>query len=151
MAVSRNQKIGELARIAYLALLHAESELGEETNTLDGDKLAGNLRDIRLAILGMFSDTENKVNLDKAIYLIGNDGSLGEPSRLGRQQGAGRKALGRCGRRLRQVPPPETEFGGLGAARPLPEGERKHRRGGSGLPQGHGARSGKSGHEFRLL
>ncbi len=76
MAVSSNQKIGELARIAYLALLHAESELGEETNTLDGDKLGEKLRDIRLSILRMFSDTENKVNLDKAIYLIGNDGSL---------------------------------------------------------------------------
>ena len=34
MAVSSNQKVGELAMIAYLALLHAESELGEETNTL---------------------------------------------------------------------------------------------------------------------
>jgi hypothetical protein len=33
MAVSSNQKVGELARIAYLALLHAEGELGEETNT----------------------------------------------------------------------------------------------------------------------
>ena len=76
MAVSSNQKVGELARIAYLALLHAETELGEETNTFDGDKLAEKLRGIRLAILGMFSDTENKVNLDKAIYLIGNEGSL---------------------------------------------------------------------------
>jgi hypothetical protein len=76
MAVSSNQKVAELARIAYLALLHAESELGEETNTFDGDKWADKLRSIRLAILGMFSDTENKVNLDKAIYLIGNDGSL---------------------------------------------------------------------------
>ena len=76
MAVSSNQKVGELARIAYLALLHAESELGEETNTFDGDKWADKLRGIRLAILGMFSDTNNKVNLDKAIYLIGNDGSL---------------------------------------------------------------------------
>jgi hypothetical protein len=36
MAVSSNQKVGELARIAYLALLHAESELGEETNAFDG-------------------------------------------------------------------------------------------------------------------
>ena len=34
MAVSSNQKIGELARIAYLALLHAEGELGDKTNTL---------------------------------------------------------------------------------------------------------------------
>ncbi len=76
MAVSSNQKVGELARIAYLALLHAESELGEETNTFDGDKWADKLRWIRSAILGMFSDTENKVDLDKAIYLIGNDGSL---------------------------------------------------------------------------
>ena len=76
MAVSSNQKVGELARIAYLALLHAETELGEETNTFDGDKWAEKLREIRLAILGMFSDTENKVNLDKAIYLIGNEGSL---------------------------------------------------------------------------
>jgi hypothetical protein len=39
MAVSSNQKIGELARIAYLALLHAEGELGEEGNTLDGDQI----------------------------------------------------------------------------------------------------------------
>ena len=31
MAVSSNQKVGELARIAYLALLHAEGELGDET------------------------------------------------------------------------------------------------------------------------
>jgi len=76
MAVSSNQKVGELARIAYLALLHAESELGEEINTFDGDKWADKLRGIRSAILGMFSDTENKVNLDKAIYLIGNEGSL---------------------------------------------------------------------------
>ena len=76
MAVSSNQKVGELARIAYLALLHAETELGEETNTFDGDKLAEKLRGIRSAILGMFSDTENKVNMDKAIYLIGNEGSL---------------------------------------------------------------------------
>ncbi len=76
MAVSSNQKVGELARIAYLALLHAESELGEETNTFDGDKWAGKLRGIRLSILGMFSDTDNRVNLDKAIYLIGNEGSL---------------------------------------------------------------------------
>ena len=76
MAVSSNQKVGELARIAYLALLHAESELGEETNTFDGDKWADKLRGIRSAILGMFSDTENKVDLDKAIYLVGNDGSL---------------------------------------------------------------------------
>ena len=76
MAVSSNQKVGELARIAYLALLHAESELGEETNTFDEDKWADRLRGIRLTILGMFSDTENKVNLDKAIYLIGNGGSL---------------------------------------------------------------------------
>ena len=76
MTVSSNQKVGELARIAYLALLHAESELGEETNTFDGDKWADKLRGIRLAILGMFSDTDTKVDLDKAIYLIGNEGSL---------------------------------------------------------------------------
>ena len=76
MAVSSNQKVGELARIAYLALLHAESELGEETNTFDEDQWADRLRSIRLAILGMFRDTENKVNQDKAIYLIGNEGSL---------------------------------------------------------------------------
>ena len=76
MAVSSNQKVAELSRIAYLALLHAESELGEETNTFDGDKWAERLRGIRLEILGMFGDTENKVNLDKAIYLIGNEGSL---------------------------------------------------------------------------
>ena len=76
MAVSSNQKIGELARIAYLALLHAESELGEETNTLEGDKFSDKLREIRLEILGMFGDTESKVHLDKAIYLIENDGSL---------------------------------------------------------------------------
>jgi hypothetical protein len=76
MAVSSNQKVAELARLAYLALLHAETELGEEKNTFDGDKWAKDLRGIRLAILGMFGDTENKVNLDKAIYLIGNEGSL---------------------------------------------------------------------------
>ena len=76
MAVSSNQKVGELARIAYLALLHADGELGEETNTFDGDEWADKLRGIRLAILGMFSDTDDKVNLDKAIYVIGNEGSL---------------------------------------------------------------------------
>ena len=76
MAISSNQKIGELARIAYLALLHAEVELGEETNTFDGEKWSEKLRGIRSAILGMFSDTDNKVDLDKAIYLIGNEGSL---------------------------------------------------------------------------
>jgi hypothetical protein len=76
MAVSSNQKVGELARIAYLALLHAETELGEEENTFDGDKWAEKLRSIRSAILGMFSDTDNKVDLDKAIYLVGNEGSL---------------------------------------------------------------------------
>ena len=36
MAVSSNQKVGELARIAYLALLHAEGELGDEANTIGG-------------------------------------------------------------------------------------------------------------------
>jgi hypothetical protein len=76
MAISSNQKVAELARIAYLALLHAESELGEETNTFDGNKWSEDLRGIRLAILRMFGDTENKVKLDKAIYLIGNEGSL---------------------------------------------------------------------------
>ena len=76
MAVSSNQKVGELARIAYLALLHAETELGEETNTFDGDKWSEKLRGIRSAILGMFGDTDNKVDLDKAIYVIGNEGSL---------------------------------------------------------------------------
>src|ERR1700693_3166939 len=76
MAVSSNQKIGELARIAYLALLHAERELGEETNTMDGGKWSEKLRGIRSAILTMFSDTDDKVDLDKAIYLIGNEGSL---------------------------------------------------------------------------
>jgi hypothetical protein len=76
MAVSSNQKVAELARIAYLALLHPETELGEEANTFDGDKWADKLRGIRLEILAMFSDTESKVNLDKAIYLIGNEGFL---------------------------------------------------------------------------
>jgi len=76
MAVSSNQKIGELARIAYLALLNAELELGEETNTFDGDKWSEKLGGIRSAILGMFSDTDDKVDLNKAIYLIGNEGSL---------------------------------------------------------------------------
>ena len=76
MAVSSNQKVSELSRIAYLALLHAETELGEETNTFDGEKWAEQLRAIRLSILRMFSETENKVSLDKAIYLIGNEGSL---------------------------------------------------------------------------
>ena len=38
MAVSSNQKVGELARIAYLALLHAGGELGDEANTIGGDK-----------------------------------------------------------------------------------------------------------------
>jgi hypothetical protein len=75
MAVSSNQKIGELARIAYLALLHAELELGEETNTFDGERWSEKLRG-RSEILGMFSDTDNKVHLNKAIYLIGNEGSL---------------------------------------------------------------------------
>jgi predicted phosphodiesterase len=76
MAISSNQKIGELARIAYLALLHAEGELGDETNTFDSDKLAEQLRSIRSAILNMFGDTDNKVSLDKAIYVICNEGSL---------------------------------------------------------------------------
>ena len=76
MAVSSNQKVGELARIAYLALLHAEGELGEETNTLDRDTWSDKLRGIRSTILGMFGDTDDKVNLDKAIYVIGDEGSL---------------------------------------------------------------------------
>ena len=76
MAISSNQTISELARIAYLALLHAEGELGEETNTFDGDKWSDKLRGIRSTILAMFRDTDNKVDLDKAIYIIGNEGSL---------------------------------------------------------------------------
>ena len=76
MAVSSNQKIGELARIAYLALLHAEGELGEETNTFDGDRWSDKLRSIRSAILALFSNTDDSVDLDKVIYLIGNEGSL---------------------------------------------------------------------------
>src|SRR5271154_3056601 len=76
MAVSSNQKIGELARIAYLALLHAEGELGEDTNTFDGDKWADKLRSIRSAILALFSNTDDNVDMDKVIYLIGNEGSL---------------------------------------------------------------------------
>jgi hypothetical protein len=43
MAVSSNQKIAELARLAYLALLHAETELGGETNTFDADAWADKL------------------------------------------------------------------------------------------------------------
>jgi hypothetical protein len=76
MAVSSNQKVGELARIAYLALLHAEGELGEETNTFDGDRWSDKLRSIRSAILALFSNTDDSVDLDKVIYLIGNEGSL---------------------------------------------------------------------------
>ena len=76
MAVSSNQKVGELARLAYLALLHAEGELVDETNTLDRDTWSDTLRGIRSTILGMFGDTDDKVNLDKAIYVIGNEGSL---------------------------------------------------------------------------
>jgi hypothetical protein len=76
MAVSSNQKVGELARVAYLALLHAESEFGEETNTFDGDRWSDKLRGIRSAIFGMFGDTDDKVSLDNAIYVIGNEGSL---------------------------------------------------------------------------
>ena len=52
MAVPSNQKIGELARIAYLALLHAELELGEETNTFDGEKWSDKLRAIALGNIG---------------------------------------------------------------------------------------------------
>ena len=76
MAVSSNQKIGALARIAYLALLHAEGELGDATNTLDEEQWSAKLRGIRSEILSMFSDTDNKVDLDRAIYFIGNEGSL---------------------------------------------------------------------------
>jgi hypothetical protein len=76
MAVSSNQKVGELARIAYLALLRAEGELGEETNTFDGDRWSDKLRSIRSAILALFSNTDDSVDLDKVIYLIGNEGSL---------------------------------------------------------------------------
>jgi hypothetical protein len=76
MAVSSNQKVGELARIAYLALLHAEGELGEETNTFDGDTWADKLRSIRSAILGLFSNTDETVDLSKVIYLIESEGSL---------------------------------------------------------------------------
>ena len=76
MAVPSNQKVGELARIAYLALLHAEGELEEETNTVDGDTLVGNLRSIRSAILGLFSNTDENVDLSKVIYLIESEGSL---------------------------------------------------------------------------
>ena len=76
MAVSSNQKVGELARIAYLALLHAEGELGDETNTFGSDKLSEQLRSIRSAILNMFGDTDDKVSLNNAIYVICNEGSL---------------------------------------------------------------------------
>jgi hypothetical protein len=62
MAVSSNQKVGELARIAYLELLRAEGELGEETNTFDGDKWSDKLRGLRSEILDMFGDADNKVN-----------------------------------------------------------------------------------------
>ena len=75
VAVSSNQKVGELARIAYLALLHAEGELGDEANTIGG-KWSDKFGEIRSAILGMFSETDNKVDLGRAIYLIGNEGSL---------------------------------------------------------------------------
>jgi hypothetical protein len=76
MSVSSNQKVGELARLAYLALLHAEGELGDEANTFDSDTLSEQLRSIRSAILNMFADTDDKVRLDKAIYVICNEGSL---------------------------------------------------------------------------
>jgi hypothetical protein len=62
IAVSSNQKIGELARIAYLALLHAEGELGDETNALDGGQWSEKLRGIRSEILSVFSNTDNKVS-----------------------------------------------------------------------------------------
>lgn len=76
MAVSSNEKVGELARIAYLALLRAETELGEETNTFDEDRWSEKLRSIRSTILRMFRDTDNRVHLDKAIYRFGGAGSL---------------------------------------------------------------------------
>ena len=76
MAVSSNQKVGELARIAYLALLHAEGEMGDEANTIGRGKWSEKFGEIRSEILDMFSDTDTKVDLGKAIYLIGNEGSL---------------------------------------------------------------------------
>ena len=59
-----------------MALLRAEGELGEETNTFDGDRWSDKLRSIRSAILALFSNTDDSVDLDKVIYLIGNEGSL---------------------------------------------------------------------------
>jgi hypothetical protein len=56
--------------------LHAELELGEEANTFDGEKWSEKLRGIRSAIFGMFSDTDDKVDLDEAIYLVQNEGAL---------------------------------------------------------------------------
>jgi hypothetical protein len=52
MAVSSNQKVAELARIAYLVLLHAETELGEETNTFDGDTWAGQIAEYSFRNIG---------------------------------------------------------------------------------------------------
>jgi hypothetical protein len=59
-----------------LALLRAEGELGEETNTFDGDRWSDKLRSIRSAILALFSNTDDNMDLDKVIYLVGNEGSL---------------------------------------------------------------------------
>jgi hypothetical protein len=59
-----------------LALLHAEGEVGEETNTFDGDRWSDKLRGIRSSILALFKNTDDNVDLSKVIYLIGNEGSL---------------------------------------------------------------------------
>jgi hypothetical protein len=59
-----------------LALLRAEGELGEETNTFDGDRWSDKLRSIRSAILALFSNTDDNMDLDKVIYLVGNEWSL---------------------------------------------------------------------------
>ena len=59
-----------------MALLRAEGELGEETNTFDGDRWSDKLRSIRSAILALFSNTDDNMDLDKVIYLVGNEGSL---------------------------------------------------------------------------
>ena len=41
-----------------------------------GGRSPDKLRGIRSAIFDMFGDTDDKVNLDNAIYVIGNEGSL---------------------------------------------------------------------------
>src|SRR5271170_1542461 len=61
----RRQARAPSVRFDPLALLHAETELGEEANTLDGDQWSEKLRGIRSTILRMFSDTDNKVDLGK--------------------------------------------------------------------------------------